>query len=178
MKSTAFCVRLVHFYTLHCPHCECSTKCLSLVVVVVCGTFGLHTAFPCGHLCTVGIDRDPPMCLDAQGGIKAKRQPFCGWCCPEVMWSWMWSERCVVANILSGVGTENTYTPARLEALFTSSQSSPIRTIQRFEVQFFLMFREEICSVVLRELLDVCVEPLNCTGPVQPGRCSSRTSSR
>ena len=22
------------------------------------------------------IDRDPPMCLDAQGGIKAKRQPF------------------------------------------------------------------------------------------------------
>ena len=22
--------------------------------------------------------RDPPMCLDAQGGIKAKRQPFCG----------------------------------------------------------------------------------------------------
>ena len=22
--------------------------------------------------------RDPPMCLDVQGGIKAKRQPFCG----------------------------------------------------------------------------------------------------
>ena len=48
-------------------------KCLSLVV--------LPTAFPCGHRCTVGVDRDPPMCLDAQGGIKAKRQPFCGWCC-------------------------------------------------------------------------------------------------
>ena len=45
-------------------------------VVVVCGAFGLPTAFPCGHRCTVGIDRDPPMCLDAQGGIKAKRQPF------------------------------------------------------------------------------------------------------
>ena len=26
------------------------------------------------------------------------------------------------------------------------------------------MFREEICSVMLRELLDVCIEPLNCTG--------------
>ena len=41
------------------------------------------------------------------------------------MLSWTWSERCVVANILSDVGTENTYTPARLEALFESSQSSP-----------------------------------------------------
>ena len=30
------------------------------------------------------------------------------------------------------------------------------------------MFREAICSVVLRELLDVCVAPLHCTGPVQP----------
>ena len=25
------------------------------------------------------------MCLDAQGGIKAKRQPFGGWYCPKVM---------------------------------------------------------------------------------------------
>ena len=40
------------------------------------------------------------------------------------------------------------------------------------------MFREEICSVVLRELLDVCVEPLNCTSPGQPGRSSSGASSR
>ena len=30
-----------------------------------------------------------------------------------------------VVDILSPVGTENTYTSARLEALFTSSQSSP-----------------------------------------------------
>ena len=49
------------------------------------------------------------MCLDAQGGIKAKRQPFCGWCCLEVMWSWTWSEKCVVVNTLSDVGTDNTY---------------------------------------------------------------------
>ena len=41
-----------------------------------CECFGLPMAFPCGHRCTVGKDRDPPMCLDAQGGIKAKRQPF------------------------------------------------------------------------------------------------------
>ena len=46
-------------------------KCLSLVVL-----FGLPAAFPCGHRCNVGIDRHPPMCLDAQGGINAKRQPF------------------------------------------------------------------------------------------------------
>ena len=26
------------------------------------------------------------------------------------------------------------------------------------------MFRDDICSRVLRELLDVCAEPLNCTG--------------
>ena len=45
-------------------------------LVVACGAFGLPTAFPCGHRCTVDIDQDPPMCLDAQGGIKAKRQPF------------------------------------------------------------------------------------------------------
>ena len=45
-------------------------------VVVVCGALGLPTAFSCGHRCAVGIDRDPPMCLDALGDIKAKRQPF------------------------------------------------------------------------------------------------------
>ena len=45
-------------------------------LVVANGAFGLPTAFPCGDRCTVGIDQDPPMCLDAQGGIKAKRQPF------------------------------------------------------------------------------------------------------
>ena len=54
------------------------------------------------HLCSVGIDLDPPMCLDAQSDIIAKRQHFCG------MWSWTWSEKCVVVNILSDVGTENT----------------------------------------------------------------------
>ena len=46
---------------------------------------GYPRPFPCGHRCTVGIDRDPPMRLDAQGGIKAKRQPYCGWCCLEAM---------------------------------------------------------------------------------------------
>ena len=46
------------------------------VLLSSCGAVGLPTAFPCGHRCTVGIDRDSPMCLDAQGGIQAKRQPF------------------------------------------------------------------------------------------------------
>ena len=36
-----------------------------LLVVHVCRT--VYRGCPC---------RDPPMCLDAQGGIKAKRQPF------------------------------------------------------------------------------------------------------
>ena len=49
-------------------------SCLRLAVAS--GALGLPTAFPCGHRCTVGIDRDRPVCLDAQGGIKAKRQPF------------------------------------------------------------------------------------------------------
>ena len=84
---------LRHCFGLNEPaplQCKCSTKCLSLVVEWLSSVvlFGLPTAFPCGHRCDVGIDRDPPMCLDAQGGIKAKRQPFCGWCCLEVMWSW------------------------------------------------------------------------------------------
>ena len=53
--------------------CKWSTKCLSLVVeslssVVLMGYPRLSLA--------VGIDQDPPRCLDAQGGIKAKRQPF------------------------------------------------------------------------------------------------------
>ena len=46
-------------------------------VVVVGGAFWVtHNLPSLRHRCTVGIDRDPPMCLDAQGGIKAKRQPF------------------------------------------------------------------------------------------------------
>ena len=84
-------------------------------------------------------------------------------------------------NILSDVGTRILTPPARLDsqALRRHHSYHP-----RIEVQIalrataFSMFREEICSVVLRELLDVRVEPLNCTGPVQPGRCSSRASSR
>ena len=45
-----------------------------------CGSCcGPPTTFPLGHRCTVGCPcRDPPVCLDAQGGIKAERQPFCG----------------------------------------------------------------------------------------------------
>ena len=116
-------------------------------VVVVCGAFGLPTAFPCGHRCTVGIDRDPPVCLDAQGGIKARLQPFCGWCCLEVMWSWTWSERCVVVNILSDVGTENTHTPARVEALFASHESRSKFPGERLSSQCFVKRSAVVCFV-------------------------------
>ena len=59
------------------------------------------------------------------GWHQGKTPTLCGWCSCEVIWSWTWSERCVVVNIPSNVGTENTYSAARLEALFKSSQSSP-----------------------------------------------------
>ena len=64
-------------------------------VVVVCGAFGL--------LPGIGV----PWVLTGthRCALKVKRQPFCGWCRLEVMWSWTWSERCVVVNILSDVGT-------------------------------------------------------------------------
>ena len=87
-----------------------------------CSAFGLPTAFPCGYRCTAGIERDPTMCLDMPRRHQSNAPSLCS---REVMWSWTWSERCVVVNILSTVGTENTYTPARLEELFKSSQPSP-----------------------------------------------------
>ena len=49
---------------------------------LVCGFQSLvvHLGFPRPSLAVIGvpwvIDGDPPMCLDAQGGIKTKRQPF------------------------------------------------------------------------------------------------------
>ena len=76
--------------------------------------------------------------------------------------SWTWSERCVVVHILSDVGTENTHTPARLEALFESSQSSQflpsrIRGSRHLASDCVLNpskhFRVEICSVALVECI-------------------------
>ena len=87
------------------------------------------SGYPRPSLAGIGVPwvliGDPPMCLDAQRRHQGKAPTSCGWCSREVMWSWTWSERCVVVNFLTTVGTENTYTPARLGALFKSSQSSP-----------------------------------------------------
>ena len=108
------------------PWCQCSTKCLSLVVESLSSVVLL--GYPRPSLTGISVQwvlTGTHRCVDAQGGIKAKRQPFRGWFRLEVMWSWTWSEKCVVVNILSDVGTENADTPARLEGLFTSSQSSP-----------------------------------------------------
>ena len=88
-----------------------------------------------------------------------------------------------MVHILSDVGTGNTYTPARLEAMFISSPSSPFVPTRIRGSRFLAsdcvlnpskQFRVEICSVVL---LEVRVVPLLNTGPLQPGRCSSRASS-
>ena len=146
-----------------------------------CGAVGLSTAFPCGHRCTVGIDQDPPMCLDAQGGIRAKRQPCCGWCCLEVMC--LGRGRRDVASCTFCQMLE-----LRILTLLLDWKRCP-QALSRhpsyhpgFEVHDSLRatafsippkhFRAKICSVVL---LEVRVGPPLCT--VQPGRCSSRTSS-
>ena len=78
-----------------------SCKSLSLVVELWCcwATHGLPLRAPV----SVRIDRDPPMCLDAQGGIKAKRQPLCGLSCLVVMCLGR-DRRDVFAHILSDVG--------------------------------------------------------------------------
>ena len=78
-------------------------------------------AFSCGHRCTVGIDRDPPMSLDAQGGIKTKHQPFVVGVVLKSCGLGRGSERCVVVNILSTVGTENTYISSIIELWFVNS---------------------------------------------------------
>ena len=48
-----------------------STNNVSCVVVL-----GPPTASPFGHRCTVGVNRDPPVCHDVQGDIVTERQPF------------------------------------------------------------------------------------------------------
>ena len=146
-----------------------------------CGAVGLPTAFPCGHRRTVGIDWDPPMCLDAQGGIKAKRQPCCGWCCLEVMCPGRGRRDVLSCTFCQMLELRKLAPPARLEALFTSSQWSPF-VPSRIRGSRFLAsdcvlnpsqhFRVQICSVLL---LEVRVVPLLKT--LQPDRCSSGASS-
>ena len=69
---------------------KCSARSISLHVsckrrgdVVSCGPTntvrcvcaGPPTASPFGHRCTVGVNRDPPVCHDVQGDIVTERQP-------------------------------------------------------------------------------------------------------
>ena len=68
--------------------------------------------------------------------------------------------QCVRSVHLSTVETEKTCTPARLETLFTCSQSSFVTRAsqdlksncpcQRLGSRSIQMFRDEICSVVFR----------------------------
>ena len=126
----------------------------------------------------------PPMCLDAQGGTKAKRQPLCGWCCLVVMCLGRHRRDVLSCTFLSDVRTEYTYTPCSTGSAVHKLSVVTIRTMSRIRGSRFLatdcvlnpskLFRVEICSVVL---LEVRVVLLLCTGPVQPGRCSSRASS-
>ena len=103
------------------------------------------------------------MCLDAQSGIKAKRQPFRGWCCLEVI-----CRRDVLSCTFCQLLELRIPTPLLDWKRCSQALSRHHSYHPRFEIQIslrataFSMFRKEICSVVLRELLDVCVEPLNC----------------
>ena len=53
---------------------------------VVCA--GPPTASPFGHRCTVGVNRDPPVCHDVQGDIVTERQPV-GCCVGLVLLCWL-----------------------------------------------------------------------------------------
>ena len=50
--------------------CECASLVYGLQSILVL------LGYPRPSLAGVGIYLDPPMCLDAQDGIKAKRQPL------------------------------------------------------------------------------------------------------
>ena len=79
-------------------------------------------------------------------------------------------------HILSTVGTEDAFTPARWLALERECHRLHSLVFVFVSVGFnpllLVAFGES-----LRELLEVRVAPLHCTSPVQPGRCSSRDSS-
>ena len=92
---------------------------LSFVGGRLCGACcGPPTAFPVGHRCTVGVLAGT---TESRVTLWQSANPsLCGcWCC--------WSRDIIVFlafNVCRGTGcsscaTENTYTPARLEALFT-----------------------------------------------------------
>ena len=103
---------------------------------------GTPTAFPCGHRCTVGVLAGTHRrALDAQGGIKAKRQPFwwlleCGLvdvsCVPfQTCSTWfqliaLVSASCLTTTLESrSLECVNTYTPFRRVALFCEHFVAP-----------------------------------------------------
>ena len=99
-------------FNVHFPHFfKYSTKCLSLVVESLSSLVLL--GYPQPSLAGIGVPwvlTGTHRCaLITTVASRQSANPFCGWCCLEVMWSWTWSERCVVVNILSDVGTENTH---------------------------------------------------------------------
>ena len=49
--------------------------------------FGVPTASPFRHRCTVGVDQDPPVCHEVQGDIMTRRQPAAVLLCCGGGWS-------------------------------------------------------------------------------------------
>ena len=98
--------------------------------------------------CTVGVDQDTPKCNPIQGVVTAERQPFV-LVYPEVVWSWTWSERRVVVNILSTVGNENTYTKSQFPAVHHQETSSK----QHSRIRLFFLgnstFRGHQCALLV-----------------------------
>ena len=114
---------------------------------------------------------------------RQSANPFCGWCCLEVMCLGR-GRRDVLSCTFCQMLELRTLTPLLdwkrcSQALSRHHSYHPGLRGSRFLASDCVLnpskhFRVEICSVVL---LEVRVAPLHCTSPVQPGRCSSRASS-
>ena len=144
-----------------------------------------YRRLPLRHRCTVGIDREPPMCLDAQGGHQGKAPTlFVAGVCLEVMCLGR-GRRDVLSCTFCQMLELRILAPLLDWKRCSQALSRHHSYHPGFEVHVslrataFSMFREEICRVEICSvvLLEVRVAPLRCTGPVQPGRCSSRASS-
>ena len=76
---------------------------------------------------------DVPWC---PGWHQGKAPTLCGWCGLEVMFSWTGSKRCVVVNILSTVGPENTWHACSTGSAVLKLSVVTIRTIQDSRFMF------------------------------------------
>ena len=123
-KFPNVCQHLVAESTFVSRPCLCRVVCRRVVELV-----GPPTAFPVWAPVYRGCPcRDPPVCHRVQGDSVAKRQPFC--VLIGVVTSCVLCAR-VRGRVSRSCATENTDTPARLEALFKLSVITILRHLYR-----------------------------------------------